>query len=831
MEKKIFNELRPDGHRKRITHYLLSKIIQPTLVLLFIISFFQMKVSYSQPCQTLCNTELIQNNNVLLNPNLTFPIPAGEARRSFGNGWVDGWFASHSTPHHTQFDPNGGCSPLWSMPNGTETNCFITSITQTEGIFTNLLLTNDPLVTYHLSYGIQALNCANTLVPRHFVNVRIAQGLVPYTGQSSSPLPNVPTFSLGRHLVNNYNNFQNCVHFNLPQHSDFGQLWFYTEYDNPSSFEVAYTSLQSIRMHCTTKALSNITVSGGNLTYQFSAVNASSHSGFIKYIWDFGDGNSSSSASPVHNYTSPGTYSVCLNILDNNNCCGSHCVQVIADCKGPIATFNISGACPTYNLTATQSAGISTYQWSTSEGTITDNNAQNASVFFSSNGTYTVTLTVTDACGNTASSTQQVVVDCVQPPSSCQDQSSCISIGTGPTSVTMLSDLLLGPNPVIPSTQWFFAYRVKNICISLQGTLIVDVAQVLFENTHWYNGPGAEIRISDFGSWGSVWFLESTLQGCGQMWGGIVLPDGQGGFFSSASGIALRGSTVRDAYRAVVLGDKRGISAFNSHFLDNYVGIYTSEGVQKNILFNFKASRFENTGNMLPAYPGQPEWSSRYFAGMQINDVVLLQVESPLNEQNSFININTGIYCRRSNVGIMGALFEDSDLFQSRGIHIEQSGAVIDINTQNTFRNLNVAIDMEGGSRSLINIRDNVFYADRSGISNIPNDIVPKGLFVRNHGQSRLNFDNNNRLEFFTGVGVHVNSNLSKLILNDNYFHSTGPSFRSIWLIGVQSKGSVNDNLFDFNPSVTFAQRAVAIHNCRLLDFRKNHFIGHHNTG
>lgn len=37
-------------------------------------------------------------------------------------------------------------------------------------------------------------------------------------------------------------------------------------------------------------------------------------SGAVNYFWDFGDGNTSSSANPVHTYASPGTYIVCLTI-------------------------------------------------------------------------------------------------------------------------------------------------------------------------------------------------------------------------------------------------------------------------------------------------------------------------------------------------------------------------------------------------------------------------------------------------------------------------------------------------------------------------------------
>lgn len=50
----------------------------------------------------------------------------------------------------------------------------------------------------------------------------------------------------------------------------------------------------------------------------------------ISYQWNFGDGNLSTAANPVHTYANPGIYNVCLVIVDANGCSSTHCENVNA---------------------------------------------------------------------------------------------------------------------------------------------------------------------------------------------------------------------------------------------------------------------------------------------------------------------------------------------------------------------------------------------------------------------------------------------------------------------------------------------------------------------
>ncbi|MDG1841350.1 MAG: PKD domain-containing protein [Crocinitomicaceae bacterium] len=72
------------------------------------------------------------------------------------------------------------------------------------------------------------------------------------------------------------------------------------------------------------------------------AINNSTTTSAATYMWDFGDGNTSSLAYPTHQYSQLGTYHVCLTIMDidtSNN--GGTCTSFF--CDSVFVTFKMSG--------------------------------------------------------------------------------------------------------------------------------------------------------------------------------------------------------------------------------------------------------------------------------------------------------------------------------------------------------------------------------------------------------------------------------------------------------------------------------------------------------
>ncbi|MDR7273222.1 PKD repeat protein, partial [Pelomonas saccharophila] len=136
------------------------------------------------------------------------------------------------------------------------------------------------------------------------------------------------------------------------------------------------------------------------------------------YAWTFGDGTSASGMSVTKSYSAAGTYTVTLTVTDASGLTNSKTQAVVVTAaanQAPVA--NISG--PTSGQVgaslgfsgsgSTDAEGpIASYAWTFGDGT----SASGASVTksYSAAGTYTVTLTVTDAGGLSNSKTQAVVI-------------------------------------------------------------------------------------------------------------------------------------------------------------------------------------------------------------------------------------------------------------------------------------------------------------------------------------------------------------------------------------------------------------------------------------
>lgn len=134
------------------------------------------------------------------------------------------------------------------------------------------------------------------------------------------------------------------------------------------------------------------------------------------YIWDFGDGNTSSIANPNHSYSANGTYNVCLIAIGYNGtdrCMDTICQKVtIKDCDpchctlAPYMNFSIDKCEVKFEGFAGNNActQVLQYYWDFGDGT--NSNVQNPIHTYPSNGIYTVCFTVegtdgTDVCKQT----------------------------------------------------------------------------------------------------------------------------------------------------------------------------------------------------------------------------------------------------------------------------------------------------------------------------------------------------------------------------------------------------------------------------------------------
>ena len=142
--------------------------------------------------------------------------------------------------------------------------------------------------------------------------------------------------------------------------------------------------------------------------------------GISSWSYDFGDGNTSSSANPTHTYASNGIYTVCLTIIASDSCSSTYCENVTVDCIGGQgncqANFSVDDSlsnCPTFSFydMSTAGAGISTLSYDFGDGNTSS--SANPSHTYAANGTYTVCLTIIASDSCTSSYCQTVVVNCI----------------------------------------------------------------------------------------------------------------------------------------------------------------------------------------------------------------------------------------------------------------------------------------------------------------------------------------------------------------------------------------------------------------------------------
>ncbi len=155
------------------------------------------------------------------------------------------------------------------------------------------------------------------------------------------------------------------------------------------------------------------------LTVQLDASASTDVDGTISTVsWDFGDGQSGSGVSVSHLYAIAGTYIATVTVTDDDGATATISSAIVVSAANvlPTASFTatpLTGAAPLIvSVDASASSDldgvISTYSWDFGDGQT--GSGATSSHGFVAQGTYTVTLTVTDDDGGVDSSTATVVV-------------------------------------------------------------------------------------------------------------------------------------------------------------------------------------------------------------------------------------------------------------------------------------------------------------------------------------------------------------------------------------------------------------------------------------
>lgn len=226
------------------------------------------------------------------------------------------WHSSHGSPSYSP-----GSLWMWSYDN------------YGEGVYYDGL-TYQAGHTYCITFDTYTrTNDNSTANPAAGFRVVGSNGVVPYeTGSGGSSIPAIPS---GSDIVADVNwnttpmNGWSTYSFMYTPSVNQSQLWFYPY--SPTLPQVELT-LQNLRVcDVTTPNPCDFDLDfdpqplPGGCGYQFYA-NVGLPSGLtvIQYLWDFGDGTTSTSINPIHYYSTPGGYVVKLTVLvinDDGQCC------------------------------------------------------------------------------------------------------------------------------------------------------------------------------------------------------------------------------------------------------------------------------------------------------------------------------------------------------------------------------------------------------------------------------------------------------------------------------------------------------------------------------
>jgi len=147
----------------------------------------------------------------------------------------------------------------------------------------------------------------------------------------------------------------------------------------------------------------------------FNASASTDNLGIASYAWDFGDGSGATRSTESHTYAKAGMYTAALTVWDySGNSAMSTMTVTVRDTKAPVP---LGGGDRSVDETqslffdasaSTDNVGVVSYAWDFGDGSSAS--TATANHVYAHPGVYQATLTVTDAAGNSATSSFHVTV-------------------------------------------------------------------------------------------------------------------------------------------------------------------------------------------------------------------------------------------------------------------------------------------------------------------------------------------------------------------------------------------------------------------------------------
>lgn len=225
-------------------------------------------------------------------------------------------------------------------------------------------------------------------------------------------------------------------------------------------------------------------------TVAFTNTSVAGGSGTVTYLWDFGDGNTSTSANPTHTYTTSGNFSVTLIITNGSSCTKSLTkANYIPVAPKPAIAFTAAATSSCrYPFTASftnATTNAVSYNWNFGDGGTST--ATSPTHTYTTSGTYTVRLIATSSfgCIDTLTKTSYISVGplhaamSVSPSTACANQNVYFTNTSSTANVTwQFGDATVSnsTNPVhVYSTPGTYTAKV----IAIDGTCYDTAQQII----------------------------------------------------------------------------------------------------------------------------------------------------------------------------------------------------------------------------------------------------------------------------------------------------------------------------------------------------------------
>ncbi len=159
----------------------------------------------------------------------------------------------------------------------------------------------------------------------------------------------------------------------------------------------------------------NITTGCVPVNIQFNDNSTSASGSIVSWLWDFGDGSTSTAQNPVHTYSKTGFYNIALTVTSSTGCKNTAAIgryiRIVAGVKAEFDNNKPVSCQAPYNISfINQSSGPGnmTFQWNLGNGGTSIQSAPGTT--YATTGTYNVTLTATSEFGCSGTITKPVVL-------------------------------------------------------------------------------------------------------------------------------------------------------------------------------------------------------------------------------------------------------------------------------------------------------------------------------------------------------------------------------------------------------------------------------------